>query len=55
MAAFFMVLIWASAFGDTIYFFREDNMIEEWIICIQIYIIIVLLTQLRKKVRRTND
>ena len=50
MAAFFMVLVWAGAFGDTVYFLQEDNMIEEWIICIQIYISVILLNQLKKKV-----
>ena len=50
MAAFFMVLIWAGAFGDTVYFLHENNMMEEWIICIQIYISVILLNQLKKKV-----
>lgn len=55
MAAFFMVLIWAAAFGDTLVVLEEDNMIEEWIICIQIYIFIVVLQMFRKKVNKNND
>lgn len=48
MAAFFMILAWAGIFGDTIYFLVENNMIEEWIICTQIYIFGFLIYQLGK-------
>jgi hypothetical protein len=47
-AAFFMILIWAAIFGDTVFFLVEDNMIEEWIICIQIYISIMLLVKFKR-------
>ena len=50
MVAFFMVLLWAASFGDTFYFFEENNMIEEWLICIQIYVIVIVSMQFKKKV-----
>jgi len=48
MVAFFMILIWAALFGDTVFFLIENNMIEEWIICIQIYISIMLLVKFKR-------
>ena len=40
--AFFMVLFWAVLFGDSLYYIIKNNMIEEWIICMVIYIVLVL-------------
>ena len=46
VAAFFITLIWAAMLGDTVYYIIENNMIEEWIICIQIYLISIILFKL---------
>lgn len=44
--SYFMMLLWAALIGDT--FGTEDGMFTEWVICIQIYIAIVLLYNLKK-------
>jgi len=38
MAAYFMALLWAAVFGDTFFYWIEKSMIEEWVICIQLYL-----------------
>jgi len=50
--AYFMTLLWAALLGDT-FDIEKNNMFTEWLLCMQIYIIIVIFYSLRKKV--TND
>ena len=50
--AYFMTLIWASGFGDTFYI-EKNNMFTEWLICMQIYVILLLIRKL--KPRRVKD
>jgi len=47
MASFFMILLWAALFGNTIG--EEKSMFEEWLVCIPLYLILVLLIKWRKK------
>lgn len=44
-----MMLIWAASFGNVCDTLSENTMIEEWLICIQIYIGIVLVVMLKRK------
>ena len=55
MAGYFIMLIWAAAIGNVCDTFSENTMLEEWLICIQIYIFIVVLQAFRKKVNKNND
>ena len=42
-AAYFMALLWAASIGDTFVFFgKEKYMLEEWIICMVVYIVFML-------------
>jgi len=47
-SAFFMAMLWAATFGDTVVFWQEKNMLEEFVICIQIYFGAVLIYKLKK-------
>jgi hypothetical protein len=49
MAGYFMTLIWAASFGNVCDTLTENTMMEEWLICIQIYIGIVLIVTLKRK------
>ena len=41
--AYFMALLWAAMIGDTFVFFgKEKYMLEEWIICMVVYIVFML-------------
>ena len=46
-AAYFMALLWAAFFGDTFNDITEKSMIEEWIICVQIYIFVIVLLKFK--------
>jgi hypothetical protein len=46
MAAYFMTLVWAAIFGNTAG--TSELMIEEWIICIQLYLGVALMIQFKK-------
>jgi len=46
--SFFIMLVWAALFGDTIVIYQEKNMIEEYLIINQVYIALVLLIYLKK-------
>ena len=50
MVAYFMALVWAAMFGDSVTYLIDNSMIEEWLLCMQIYIVIILLKQVKKKV-----
>ena len=49
VAGYFMTLIWAASFGNVCDTLTENTMMEEWLICIQIYIGIVLIVTLKRK------
>ena len=46
-AAFGMILVWAAIFGNTIG--TEKSMLEEWLVCIPLYILVIFLLKLKKK------
>lgn len=46
MAAYLMTLLWAVLFGNTAG--ESDLMIEEWIICIQIYVFVVVALKFKR-------
>ena len=48
-AAYFMTLIWAASFGNS---FGSELMLEEWIICLQIYFFVLILYKFKPS--RTN-
>lgn len=48
-ASFFMMLVWASLIGDTFVHWHENNMLEEWIICILIWVIGVVIFKIIRK------
>ena len=50
MVGYFMMLIWAASFGNVCDTLTENTMMEEWLICIQIYIGIVLIVMLKRKI-----
>ena len=50
--AYFMTLLWAALFGDT-FDIEKNNMFTEWLICMQIYVILLLIRKL--KLRRIKD
>jgi len=41
-------MIWAATFGDTLHIWYEKNMMEEWIICIQILILYQIFRYFKK-------
>jgi hypothetical protein len=45
--SYFMMLLWAALIGDT-FDVEEDSMLTEWVICMQIYVAMVLLYNLKK-------
>jgi len=45
-----MTLIWAASFGNVCDTLTENTMMEEWLISIQIYIGIVLIVMLKRKI-----
>jgi len=45
--SYFMMLLWAALIGDT-FDIEEDSMFTEWVICMQIYVAMVLLYNLKK-------
>lgn len=49
MAGYFMTLMWAASFGNVCDTFSENSMIEEWLISIQIYVILILIFRLKGK------
>jgi len=51
--SFFIMLVWAALFGDTLVVYQENNMIEEYLIINQVYIALVLLAHLKKWVSPT--
>ena len=50
MVGYFMTLIWAASFGNVCDTLTENTMMEEWLISIQIYIGIVLIVMLKRKI-----
>lgn len=50
-AAFGMILLWAAMFGNT--FGEANTMIEEWLVCMPVYMFLAFLKS-RKK-RFTNE
>ena len=41
--AYFMALLWAVSIGDTFVLYgKEQYMLEEWIICMVVYIVFML-------------
>ena len=48
-AAFFMTLFWAVMFNDTIVLIEEKNMIEEWILCIILYMLSAIVFRIKSK------
>lgn len=50
--AYFMTLLWAALFGDT-FDIEKNNMFTEWLLCMQIYVIILMIRKL--KTRRVKD
>lgn len=50
MAGYFMMLLWAATFGNVCDTLSENTMIEEWLICIQLYIVIALAAMLKRKI-----
>ena len=50
MTGYFMMLIWAASFGNVCDTLSENTMMEEWLLCIQIYIGIVLIVMLKRKI-----
>ena len=46
---FFLMLLWAVLFGDTIVYWYEKNMLEEWVICVVLYLVSMVLYTSRKK------
>lgn len=52
MIAYFMALIWVAMFGDSVTYMIDNSMIEEWLLCMQLYILIILLKQFKKKVSK---
>jgi hypothetical protein len=55
MAAYFMALLWAALFGDTFFYWIEKSMIEEWVICIQLYWIGAGTFMLHKRLNKKID
>ena len=55
MAAYFMALLWAALFGDTFFYWIEKSMIEEWVICIQLYWIGTGTFMLHKRLNKKID
>lgn len=51
-SAFFMAMLWAAMFGDTIVYWKEKSMIEEFVVCIQIYFGMVLIYKLKNKLKK---
>lgn len=49
--SYFMMLLWAALIGDT-FGLEEDDMFVEWVICIQIYVAMVLLYNLKKGINK---
>ena len=45
--SYFMMLLWAALIGYT-FDVEEDSMLTEWVICMQIYVAMVLLYNLKK-------
>ena len=43
------MLLWAVLFGDTIVYWYEKNMLEEWVICVVLYLVSMVLYTSRKK------
>ena len=52
IVAYFMALIWGAMFGDSVTYLIDNSMIEEWLLCMQLYILIILLKQFKKKVSK---
>ena len=47
--SYFMTLFWAALFGNS---FGSELMLEEWIICLQIYFFVLILYKFKPS--RTN-
>lgn len=45
-AAYFMAMFWAAIFGDTFYL-EENSMFTEWLVCVIIYFVLVILNSVR--------
>lgn len=43
------MLLWTVLFGDTIVYWYEKNMLEEWVICCVLYLVSMVLYTSRKK------
>lgn len=52
--SYFMMLLWAALIGDT-FGIEENNMFTEWVICVQIYVAIVLLYNLKKGIKTWSN
>ena len=47
IVAYFMALIWGAMFGDSVTYLIDNSMIEEWLLCMQIYIGIVVIRRFK--------
>ena len=43
-----MTMLWAAIFGDTVILWYEKNMLEEFVMCVQIYLGAVFIYKLKK-------
>lgn len=55
MVGYFMMLVWAAAFGNVCDTLSENTMMEEWLICVQLYIMIVLGIMLKRKISSDKE
>ena len=47
MVAYFMTLVWSAMFGDSVTYLIDNSMIEEWFLCMQIYVGIVIIRRFK--------
>lgn len=52
---YFFMIVWAASIGNTLHYFGQDNFIDEWLVCIVLYLLLELVLKLRKKTLRTSN
>jgi len=49
MVSYFIMLLWTVLFGNTVDYFAPELMLDEWLLSIIIYAIIITTVEVRKK------
>ena len=49
MAAYLMTMFWIAMFGDTFNTLADKSAIEEWIVCIALYIFVAIMLRFLRK------